>query len=119
MSNYLVQTGRMVRVAVNLGNEVRHDLELRVVRANVDVEILHVVWRSLPPILRMVEDIVLRTDNRRLAILRPSRAVKVQAVHPNTSPIEHLACVVLVERLRGVRKVQIEVSGRAVTRRIS
>lgn len=93
----------MVWVAIYFSDERCHDLELRVVRADLDVEVLHVVRRALPPVLRMIRHVVRVADNGRLAVLRARRAVEVEAVEPHSGAVEHLTRMVLVEGLGGIR----------------
>ena len=66
---YLVQARGVVRVAVNLRNERRHQFQLCVVCTDVDVKVGHVVLRALPPALGMVGNVVRRADNGRLSVL--------------------------------------------------
>ena len=40
---FLIQPSWVVRIAVNLGNEIRHDFEFRVVRRDMDIKVAHVV----------------------------------------------------------------------------
>lgn len=90
----------MVGIAVDFGDECRHNLQFRVVRADLDIEILQIVLRTGPPLFGMVGDIILRADNGRFTVLRSSRTIKVQAIHPHASAIEHLAGMVFIERFR-------------------
>jgi len=98
-------------VAVDLRKEFGHDSQLGIIRANLDIEVLHVVRRALPPIFGVVRSIICVVDRRWLSILRTSRPVKVETVQPNPSAIEHLSGVVLTERLRGIWEVKIQVCG--------
>lgn len=92
-----------MRIAVDFCDERCHDLELRVVRADLDVEVLHVVRRALPPVLRMVRHVVRVADDGRLAVLRARRAVEVETVEPHSGAVEHLARMVLIEGLGSIR----------------
>lgn len=106
----------MIRVAIYRRHERGHHLELAVIRADVDVKVLHVVRAAAPPVPAVVGHVVAVGDRRRLAVLRASRAVEVEAVEPYTRAVEHLARVRLVDGLRCVGPVQVQVgrhSGRA------
>lgn len=96
-----------MRVTVNLGPKFGHYLQLRIVRANLDVEVLHIVWGALPPVLGVVGHVVIVADNGGLSILRSSGAIKVEAVEPNTRSVQHFPGMVFAQRFRGVRQMEV------------
>ena len=104
----------MIRIAVDLGNKCSHDPQLRIVGTDVDIEMLHVVRRALPPILGMVGRVVHIADGGPFSILRSSGSVEVKTVEPYASSIEHLPCVIFAKGLGGVGVVEIQVSGRPI-----
>lgn len=59
----------MVGVTVDLGHEVGHHLQFGVIYADLDVEVLHVVRRGLPPELGVIGHVVRIANDGRLAIL--------------------------------------------------
>lgn len=68
-SSYLVQSCRMIWIAVYLLHKVSHNPQFCVVAGNVDVEILHVIRRTLPPVFAMVGYIIVIRDNGSFAVL--------------------------------------------------
>jgi hypothetical protein len=105
-----VQPSGVMGVVVDLRDKFSHYSQLSIIRANLDIEVLHVVRRALPPILGMVGSIIHIVDRWWLPVLRTSRPIKVETVHPNTSTVEHLPSMVLAERLRGIWEMEIQVS---------
>jgi hypothetical protein len=89
-----VKPCRMARVAVDCADKFSHDSQLSIIRANLDVKMLHVVWGTLPPISRMVGSIIHIADRRWLSILRASRPIKVETVDPNPGSVKHLPSMV-------------------------
>ena len=57
----------------------------------MDVKALQVVWRTLPPVVGVICNVVLVADNRALPVLYASGVVKVIAIKPSPRPIEHFA----------------------------
>lgn len=107
----LVKPSGMMRVAIDLRNILGHDSQLGIVCANLNVEELHIVWRALPPIFGVAGSVIHITDSRGLSVLRTSRPIKVETIHPDTSAVKHFSAVVLTKRLSGIRKMEIQVSG--------
>lgn len=106
----LVKPSGVMGVAIDLREKFGHDSQLRIIRANLDIEVLHVIRRALPPIFRMIGSIIHITDRWRLSILRTRRPIKIETIKPNTSAVEQLPGVVLIEWLRSIRKVKIQIS---------
>ena len=96
-----------MRITVNSGNETSHDSKLGVVGTDVNIKVLHVVRRALPPILGMISYIVSIVDCWWLPILRASRPIKVETIDPYTSTIEHLPCMIFIKRLGSIRMMEI------------
>ena len=61
----------------------------------------------------MIRNVVAWADDRRLAVLRTSRAVQVKAIEPNSGTVEHFSSVILVERLRSRWNMEIKISRRS------
>lgn len=59
-----------------------------------------VIRRAAPPVLRMVRGVVSRVYDGWFAVLGSSGTVEIEAVDPDTRPIQHLASVVLIARFR-------------------
>jgi len=61
----------------------------------------------------MIRNVVAWTDDRRLPVLRTSRAVQVKAVQPNSGAVKHLSSMILVEGFRSRWNVEIKISCRS------
>lgn len=96
---------------MDLRPELTHQLQLRIVCGQLDVEPFHVIRRAVPPLVRMTGDVIGVADNGCFAVLRTGRAIEVEAVQPGASAVEHLAGMPLVFRLCGVGIVEIQVRG--------
>jgi len=77
----------MAWVAVDPSNKSTHDVKLRVVCADVNIKVLHVIGRTPPPVFRIVGHEIRRSDDRGFAILGPGRPVEVEAVQPDPCSI--------------------------------
>lgn len=62
----------MMRITVQLSNEVGHDFKLGVVGDDVNVEIAHVDRGISPPVFTVIGNVVAWVDDGRFAILRTS-----------------------------------------------
>jgi hypothetical protein len=96
----LVQSGRVIRITINLRNKLRHQPKLRIIRRDMDVKVLHVMRRRVPPIIGMIGRVIRVPDRRRFAVLRTSRPIQVEAIQPYPCSVEHLPSVVFVVRFR-------------------
>ena len=105
----LVESGRSAWVAVNLPPELREYRQVRVVRCRMNIEVLHVVRRAVPPLIAAVRGVVRVADDRRFAVLGTRRAVEVETVEPRASAVEHLACVRLVLWLGGGGAMEVQI----------
>lgn len=65
---YPVHAFGVIGVAVDLREKAGHDPQLVVVSTGVDIEVLHVVRRAVPPLLRMASDIVRVGDDWQLSM---------------------------------------------------
>lgn len=97
----------MRRVAEDLPHERAHDLQVRVIPADMDIGVRQIVRRAAPPILRVRRNEIVIPYRRRLPVLGPHRAVEIEAVQPRSSPVQHLASVRLVHRRRCAWQVQV------------
>ena len=99
----------MTWVAVNPRKKFTHDVKLRIVCTDVDIEIFHVVGRTPPPVLRIVGHEIRGSNDRRFAILGSGRSIEVEAVQPDPRSIQHLPGMVFIQRLGRVWKMEIYV----------
>lgn len=86
----------MVWITVNLFSEVCHHSKLCGITTQVDVEMLHIVRRAFPPLVRVIRCVILVVDDGWFAILRTGRAVEIETVKPNTSAIQLFPRMMLV-----------------------
>ena len=98
----------MSRITINLLCDVPHDSQLSIISTYMNVEVFHIVFRAIPPVLRLICDIVCVRYNGRFAILRAGGAIKVKAVQPHASAVEHLPSVLFVDRLCCVGDVKVQ-----------
>jgi hypothetical protein len=108
----------MVRIAVDFFLELGHQLQLRVVRADVDVEVPHVVLRLLEPRFGVVRNIVAVLDDGGLAVLGTSRSVQVEAIQPDPGAVEQISGVLFVHRLRCDGVMQVEICRQAARKMV-
>ena len=104
---------------MDLRPEHPDELQLRIIRSQLYIESSHVIRRAVPPFFRTTSHIVRIANDGCLTVLRASGTIEVEAVQPRARAVQHLARVLLVPRLRGVRVVQVEVGGDAVGGNVS
>ena len=75
----------------------------------MNIEIFKVILGGIPPVLGVMRDVVHVVYYCHLAILRTKRAIEIVNVQPRASPVQHLAGMQLVPRLRGIRMVKIHI----------
>jgi hypothetical protein len=99
----------MIRITINLLHKIPHNSQLSIVTGYMNVEVLHIVLRAVPPVLRVICDIVSVRDDGWLAVLRPSGTIEVKAVQPDASAVKHFPSVLLVDWLCCVGQVEVQI----------
>lgn len=102
----------MVWIAVYFSRKCSHNPKLSVVATNMDVEFVHIVRGTSPPILRVIRHIVGVWDDRGLPVLRTRRSIEVETIQPHTRTVEHLPSVSFVLRFSRTRVMQIQVDSK-------
>lgn len=97
----------MFGVTVNFLDKLCHDHQLSRVSTEVNIEVFHVVLRAIPPIGRVMGNVVRVVDDWPFAILSAGGSIEIKAVQPSTSAIEHFTSMLFVNRFRCVRQIEI------------
>lgn len=100
----------MIGVTVNFLDELCHDPQLSRVSAEVNIEVFQVVLRAMPPIGGVVGNVVRVVNDWPFAILRAGGSVEIKAVQPNAVAIEHFTSMLLVNRCRRARQIEIQIN---------
>ena len=99
----------MIRITINLPQKIPHNSQLSIITAYMNVEVLHIVLRAVPPVFRAICDVISVRDDGWLAVLRPSGSIEVKAVQPDASAVEHFPSVLLVDWLCRIGQVKVQI----------
>lgn len=93
----------MIGIAVNLLDELRHDSQLSRVPTELNVEVDHVVRRAIPPVSRVIGEVVSVVNDRPFPVLGTGGSVKIEAVQPNAGAVQHFTSMQLIQWFGCVR----------------
>lgn len=107
---YLVQTSGVIGITVDFLDEVCHNPQLSCVSAKLNVEVYHVVLRAMPPIGRVIGEIVCVIDDWPFTVLRAGGSVEIEAIQPNAIAVKHFASMLLIDWFRRVRQIEVQIN---------